>query len=98
MVIDVIELSKIIGALTVIFGFIVSIYKFVQVKILRRLDKLEKQMKKQYEINSERREELQIIIRGLLSCLKGLQELHCNGPVTEGIEEIENFILKEAHK
>ena len=36
------------------------------------------------DINSE----LQLLTYGILSCLKGLQEKGCNGPVTEAIGKI----------
>jgi len=117
MTIDIMELSKIIGALTVIFGVVAAIYKFIQYRLLKPIETLQKQMKtqididaenrletleryakKQYEVNSERSEELQIIISGLLACLKGLQELNCDGAVTEGIKDIESFIVKGSHK
>lgn len=43
-------------------------------------------------------EELQILTRGILACLKGLQEKGCNGPVTEAAQEIENHLNAKAHK
>ena len=46
----------------------------------------------------ESREERQLMIYGLLACLKGLKEQGCNGPVTEAINQIEKHINKQAHK
>lgn len=42
--------------------------------------------------------ELQILTRGILACLKGLQEKGCNGPVTDTANEIESYLNKKAHE
>lgn len=42
--------------------------------------------------------ELQILTRGILACLKGLQEKGCNGPVTETAREIEEYLNTKAHE
>lgn len=42
--------------------------------------------------------ELQILTRGILACLKGLQEKGCNGPVTETAREIEEYLNAKAHE
>ena len=42
-------------------------------------------------------EEQTLIVYGLLSALKGLQEQGCNGPVREGIAMIEKHLNKKAH-
>ena len=42
--------------------------------------------------------ELSIITRGQLACLKGLQEKGCNGPVTEAIQMLEEYLNKTAHE
>lgn len=44
------------------------------------------------------KEEMCLLTYGVLSCLKGLKEKGCNGPVTEAIEKIEKHINKEAHR
>lgn len=56
----------------------------------------ERQEKQDKEINEIKKEQA-IIVEGLLACLKGLQELHCDGPVTEGITKIEHHINSKAH-
>ena len=33
----------------------------------------------------------------LLSCLRGLEELHCDGPVHDGINRLEKYLNKKAH-
>ena len=39
-----------------------------------------------------------VIVYGLLACLKGLREQGCNGPVTEGINRIEEHLNLKAHE
>lgn len=46
----------------------------------------------------ESREERQIIVYGLLACLKGLREQGCNDSVPKAIDTIEKFINSKAHK
>ena len=41
--------------------------------------------------------ELQLLTYGVLSCLKGLQEKGCNGPVTEAINKIDKHLNEKAH-
>ena len=43
------------------------------------------------------KEEQRILVGGILACLKGLKEQGCNGPVTKGIADIEDYINKKAH-
>lgn len=44
------------------------------------------------------KEEQTVLTHGVLACLKGLKEQGCDGPVTEAIDQIEDFINKRAHK
>lgn len=44
------------------------------------------------------KEEQSILTKGVLACLKGLKEQGCNGPVTEAIQDIEEYVNKQAHK
>lgn len=57
--------------------------------------KLESEMAEEIRKNNE---ELQILTRGILACLKGLQEKGCNGPVTDTAREIEEYLNTKAHK
>ena len=59
------------------------------------VEKLESEMAEEIRKNNE---ELQILTRGILACLKGLQEKGCNGPVTETAREIEEYLNTKAHK
>ena len=44
------------------------------------------------------KEEQTLLVYGVLACLKGLKEQGCNGPVTEAIYKLENYINKKAHE
>lgn len=56
-----------------------------------RIETLEKDSKKNKEENL-------ILLKGQLACLKGLKEQGCNGPVTQSINEIENYLLEQVRK
>lgn len=42
--------------------------------------------------------EQELLMHGILACLKGLSEQGCDGPVTETIKEIETYLNQKAHK
>lgn len=44
------------------------------------------------------KEEQTVIVYGLLSALRGLEEQGCNGPVKAGINELEKHLNKKAHE
>ena len=58
------------------------------------VEKLENELAEEIRKNNV---ELQILTRGILACLKGLQEKGCNGPVTETANEIERYLNQKAH-
>lgn len=84
--VDIIQISALIGAIGVIFGVIFSIYKFYL-----------RQLKQDKELN-EIRAELAIICYGLTACLSGLKEQGCNGQVTDALKHLEKHMNKQAHK
>lgn len=81
----IIEIGKVIGAITVICGLIISIYKWYS-----RQNEQDAEIKKM-------KEEQCLLTYGTLACLKGLKELGCNGPVTEAIDKMEKHLNKVAH-
>ena len=108
MLVDIVELGKIVGALMTIFGVGLGIYKFFKVKIFDRLDKLERQeqetKKHQGEIEETQREhidssqeEFLIIIKALSACLDGLMQQGCNHTVPSCKQELDQFLLKKSH-
>lgn len=81
----IIEAGKVIGAIALIGGLLISIYKWYD-----RQNKQDVELKKM-------KEEQCLITYGLLACLKGLKEQGCNGPVTEAIDKLEKYLNKAAH-
>ncbi len=67
----------------------------VERECLGKIDALKSETKE--SLNSIQKEQA-LIVYGLLSALKGLQEKGCNGPVTEAIDKLERHINIEAHK
>lgn len=93
---SIITAGAVVTALGVLIGALV--------KLIRWLDK-QKQQDSQLKALDERhtadtitiQSELRVLTRGILACLRGLSEQGCNGPVTAGIRELENFINDKAH-
>lgn len=86
MVEIVTTVTSVITAAGVIIGVIIAAFKW----FLR-------QEKQDVDIVAMK-EEQTILTHGVLACLKGLKEQGCDGPVTEAIDQIEDFINKRAHK
>lgn len=81
----IIQVGKVLGALALIGGILISIYKWYS-----------RQNEQDIEIKKMKEEQC-ILTYGTLACLKGLKELGCNGPVTEAIDKMEKHLNKEAH-
>ena len=47
---------------------------------------------------AESREERQLVMFGLVSCLKGLESQGCNGAVPKAIEKIDKYLNEKAHR
>lgn len=100
-----------IGQILVAIAGITAIIKFIQLlyELVRKstLDKIEKNTKDIEELKNEvgvlkseikdSKEERLILVNGVLACLKGLNEQGCDGPVTEGINQIEDYLIKKSH-
>ena len=82
----IITTASVIAALVAIFGVIFSIYRWYL-----------KQQVQDEDIKDIKIEQT-ILTKGVLACLKGLKEQGCDGPVTEAIEQIEDYIQKQAHR
>ena len=92
------QIAGAIGIITVISGFFIAVFKWYKSKIEDRIDNLELRVK-ELEIASEtNKEENALLLKGQLACLKGLKEQGCNGPVTQSINEIEAYLVKQAHR
>ena len=94
-----------IGIVSTIAGFFVAIYKFIKKVVLDKINKntadiIELQNKIKIIENEikEGKEERLILLKGQLACLKGLKEQGCNGPVTQGIKDIEDYLINKSHE
>ena len=108
MLIDIVELGKIVGAMLTIFGVFMGVYRFFKVQIFDRLDRLEREEKETKEHQDEieehqkehidsSQEEFLIIIKALSACLDGLIQQGCNHTVPVCKEELDQFLLKKSH-
>ena len=98
------QIVGVISSIMVILGFIKLIYDFVKKSTLEKISKNEediKILKKDVEVIKteikDGKEERLVLVNGVLACLKGLKEQGCNGPVTEGINQIETYLMKKSH-
>ena len=82
---ETIKASAVISAVTVICGFLITVYEWYA-----------RQNAQDGEIAIIKKEQC-IGIYGILAGLKGLKEQGCNGPVTEAVDKIEKHINKAAH-
>ena len=94
----IVSLTTILGFVKLISGFIKSNYTNIIQDIKERLSKLEEEDKVQNSDIEESKQERLILLQGQLACLKGLKEQGCNGPVTKGISDIENYLIKKSHE
>ena len=74
-------------------------------KVVRWVDKQSKQddalaaLSKHHEEDiASLKEEQALLVHGVLACLKGLSEKGCNGPVTEAINQYEEYLNRKAHE
>lgn len=88
-----ISASKVIGAITVIVGFIVTIYK-----LLKKIDKLVENNQRQNEEIKNILSEQNILCYGLRGALQGLIERGCNGPCKDALNMLDKHLNKSAHR
>lgn len=98
------QIVGVISSIMVILGFIKLIYDFVKKSTLDKIKENSediKELKNEVEVIKteikDGKEERLILVNGVLACLKGLKEQGCNGPVTEGIKQIEDYLMKKSH-
>lgn len=98
------QIIGVITSLTIIIGFIKLIYDMIKKSTLDKIEKNSKDIETlkievgllKSEVKDSKEERL-ILVNGVLACLKGLKEQGCNGPVTEGIKQIEEYLMKKSH-
>jgi hypothetical protein len=98
------QIVAVIGTLTALASFFFGIYKFLKKVVLdkieankQEIEKLKEDMKLVKEDIEDSKEERLILLKGQLACLKGLKELKCDGPVTQGIKDIEEYMMRKSH-
>ena len=98
------QIVSAIGIIGAIFTFIKLIYELIKKSTLDKIAKNTKDIETlkidvgvlKSEVKDSKEERL-ILVNGVLACLKGLKEQGCNGPVTEGIRQIEDYLMKKSH-
>lgn len=98
------QIAGAVGTLSILAGFFFSIYKFIKKVALDKIDNnsheiglLKDEMERLKSEVQDSKEERLILLKGQLACLKGLKEQGCNGPVSQGIKDIEEYIIKKSH-
>ncbi len=98
------QIIGIIGSLSVLAGFFFTIYKFIKNTVLDKIaantkdiEELKKRTNEQDTEIKESKAERLILLRAQLASLKGLKEQGCNGPVTQAINDIENYLINKSH-
>ena len=100
------EIIKALGSITAIAVFFIAIFKWYKSNVTDRfkiidedIRDLKKSLRNHQEEINESKEERLILLKGQLACLKGLHnDLNCNGPVTQGIADLENYLIKKSHE
>lgn len=105
ILIDLFELAKWAGAISVVSALLLSIFKALKKTVLSRIEANEKRIialeawtKAQQTDIIDSMEEKLILLRGTRACLEALRDGHANGNVTTAIKEISDYIDKKAHR
>lgn len=94
---DIITTAAFVAAVIALAGYVFKARDWVK-KQGEQDGKIEKLAAHHEADMDESREERELMIFGILSCLKGLKEQGCNGPVTEAINKIEKHLNQKAHE
>lgn len=88
--------GSVLAALGAILAVVIKVFRWIDRQ--GQQDKELKRLKEKHDRDfGALQKEQTLIVFGLLSCLKGLQEQGCNGPVTAGIEKLEKHLNLKAH-
>ena len=94
---SIITAAAIVGAVVALVSYFSKVVRWVDKQATQ--DEAINQLRKHHEDDMKIiKEEQAIIVHGVLACLKGLREQGCNGPVKEGIAEIEEYLNRKAHQ
>lgn len=95
-----ITLGQIVSAIALIgsiSAFFIAILNWYKKTIADKLNNFEQRITSLEKDSKDNKQENLILLKGQLACLKGLKEQGCNGPVTQSINEIENYLLNKSH-
>ena len=94
---SIITAAGVFSAIGVLVGVLVKLVRWVDKQKAQdvRMNDLEEKHERDMRAMQE---ETQLLMYGILSCLKGLQEKGCNGPVTEAVNKIEKYLNAKAHE
>ena len=90
---DIVGWAAVVAAAAALFGYLAKLFKFV-----KEPEDIRKEIEAVKAEQASTKEELRLLTNGILACLKGLQEQGADGPVTLAIKEMEDFLVKSAHK
>jgi hypothetical protein len=94
---SVITAASFVGAVIALVAYFSKVVRWVDKQ--SKQDEAINQLRQHHEEDMKIiKEEQAIIVHGVLACLKGLREQGCNGPVKEGIAEIEDYLNQKAHQ
>lgn len=94
---SVITAAAFVGAVVALVAYFSKVVRWVDKQ--SKQDEAINQLRQHHEEDMKIiKEEQAIIVHGVLACLKGLREQGCNGPVKEGIAEIEDYLNQKAHQ
>lgn len=93
----IITTAAVLAAVIAIVAYFAKAVRWVD-KQNEQDKKIDSLQKKHEEDLTKTNEELALLVHGVLACLKGLKEKGCNGPVTEAINQFEDYLNKKAHE
>ena len=94
---SIITAAGVVTALGVLVGVLVKLVRWVDKQKAQDIRMNDLEEKHEADMIAMR-EETQLLVYGILSCLKGLQEQGCNGPVSEAINKFEEYLNAKAHE
>lgn len=92
----VITAGSVLAALGAILAVVIKVFRWIDRQSQQDKELGQLRDKHNKDIASLQKEQT-LIVFGLLSCLKGLKEQGCNGPVTAGIDKLEKHLNLKAH-
>ena len=101
---SIITAAAVVGAVVALATYFSKVVRWVDKQT--KQDKDIKELQKHHDKDMESidkditsiKEEQALLVYGVLACLKGLKEQGCNGPVTEAINQYEEYLNKKAHE